>query len=94
MTKEKEKKDNNQVESGQTRPRLLQGKVVGGKMSKTVVVLVNRFKQHPKYKKRYLISKKYKAHSESGQYKVGDRVIIKECRPMSRDKKWIVVKKR
>lgn len=71
----------------------LTGKVVSNKMLKTVVVLVERLKEHPKYKKRFKVRKKYKAHDEKGEYKIGDRVIIEECRPMSKEKKWRVIKK-
>ncbi len=70
----------------------LQGTVVSNKMAKTVVVKVERVKEHPKYKRRYKVHKKYKAHVESGEYKVGDRVIIEESRPISKDKRWRVVK--
>ena len=62
-------------------------------MQKTVVVEIERIKEHPKYKRRFRSSKKYKAHAESEDYKVGDRVIIEECRPISKDKKWRVIKK-
>ncbi len=71
----------------------LVGKVVSDKMQKTVIVRVERVKLHPKYKKRYKTYKKYKAHDEKGQYKIGDRVIIEECRPISKEKKWRVIKK-
>ena len=71
----------------------LQGKVVSTKMPKTVVVKVERIKEHKKYKKRYKVFKKYKAHFEKGEYKAGDRVIIEECRPLSKEKKWRVVSK-
>jgi small subunit ribosomal protein S17 len=71
----------------------LTGKVVSDKMAKTVVVLVERLKEHPKYHKRYRVSKKYKAHCETGEYKTGDTVVIEECRPMSADKHFVVVKK-
>jgi len=60
-------------------------------MAKTVVVLVERLKEHPKYRKRYRVSKKYKAHDEKGEYKAGDTVVIEECRPLSADKKFRVV---
>ena len=73
--------------------RKLKGTIVSDKMSKTVVVSVERIKEHPKYKKRYKVHKKYKAHSEKGDYKVGDKVIIEECKPMSKDKRWKVVNK-
>lgn len=69
------------------------GKVISNKMQKTVVVLVERIKEHPKYKRRFKISKKYKAHDEKQECKVGDRVIIEECRPISKEKKWRVLKK-
>lgn len=73
--------------------RRLQGTVVSDKMSKTVVVQVVRMKMHSKYKKRYVVSKKYKAHDEKGEYHVGDQVMIEECRPLSKDKRWRVVAK-
>ncbi len=69
--------------------KTLQGVVVSDKMQKTVVVKVDRFEKHPKYGKYLKISKKYKAHDEAG-HKVGDVVTIVECRPMSKDKHFIV----
>jgi small subunit ribosomal protein S17 len=71
--------------------RQLKGLVVSDKMQKTVVVSVERIKEHKKYKRRYKINKKYKAHDEKGEYKIGDTVTIEECRPMSKDKRWRVV---
>lgn len=73
--------------------RKLIGTIVSDKSQKTVVVKVERIKKHPKYKKRYKVFKKYKAHNEKGDYKVGDKVVIEECRPISKDKKWQVIKK-
>jgi len=73
--------------------RQLQGIVVSDKMQKTIVVKVETIKTHPKYKKRYKRHKKYKAHIEAREYKLGDKVIIEECRPISKDKKWRVLKK-
>jgi len=73
--------------------RRFQGTVVGNKMHKTVSVLVEGFKMHPRYLKRYKVSKKYKAHDEKNEYKIGDVVIIQECRPISKDKRWRVIKK-
>ena len=70
--------------------RKLKGKVVSNKMQKTVVVEVETIKTHPKYKKRYKISKKYKAHDEKNKYQIGDRVVIEETRPLSKGKKWVV----
>lgn len=73
--------------------RQLTGTVISNKMRKTIVVKVERIKEHPKYKRRYKLHKKYKAHDEKGEYHVGDRVIIEECRPLSREKKWRVIGK-
>ena len=71
----------------------LRGVVVSDRMQKTVVVEVTRLKQHPKYKKQYKLTKKYKAHDEKGEYHTGEKVIIAECRPMSKDKRWRIVGK-
>ena len=73
--------------------RVLKGTVISDKMQKTVVVSITRLKKHPKYKKYYKVSKKYKAHVEKGEYHVGDKVLIQETRPMSKGKRWIVVGK-
>ena len=71
---------------------ILSGVVVSDKMNKTVVVSVSRFTPHPKYGKFYKISKKYKAHDEENKFKVGDKVEIMETRPISKDKKYKVVR--
>jgi small subunit ribosomal protein S17 len=71
----------------------LKGKVVSNKMKKTVVVKVEQLKKDKKYKRRYNYLKSYKAHDEKKECKIGDEVIIEECRPMSKDKKWRVVKR-
>ena len=73
--------------------RLLKGVVVSDKMDKTIIVSVSRIKKHPKYKKRYQVNKKYKVDDAKNEYKIGDKVIIKESRPISKDKKWRVNKK-
>lgn len=67
------------------------GVVVSNKIQKTIVVKVTRIKIHPIYRKRYRFSKKYKIHDEKNQAKVGDEVIFKECRPLSKDKKWRLI---
>jgi small subunit ribosomal protein S17 len=72
----------------------LTGKVVSDKMDKTVVVNVTRFVAHKKYGKYFKIDKRFKAHSENNEYKIGDVVIIEECRPMSKDKNFIVIGKK
>jgi len=69
------------------------GKVVSNKMEKTVVVEIERLKEHPKYKRRFKVHKRYKAHDEKKEFKVGDKVIIEECRPISKEKRWRVIKK-
>jgi len=71
--------------------RQIKGKVVSIKMQKTVVVQIDNIKEHPKYKKRYKVSKKYKAHNEENKYKLGDKVIIEECKPLSKDKHFKIV---
>jgi len=71
----------------------LTGIVVSDKMQKTVVVTVESIKEHPKYKRRYKIHKKYKVHDENKEYKVGDKVIIEETSPISKDKKFKVIGK-
>lgn len=73
--------------------RQLQGIIISDKMQKTVVVQVERIKEHPKYKRKYKFHKKYKAHFEYGEYRAGDKVVIEECRPVSKDKKWRLIKK-
>jgi small subunit ribosomal protein S17 len=73
--------------------KTLRGTVVSDKMDKTVVVSVERFVKHPKYKKFQKSSKRYKAHDELNSAKVGDQVTIRECRPMSKDKTFELVTK-
>ncbi|EJF75790.1 30S ribosomal protein S17 [Bartonella alsatica] len=72
--------------------RILQGVVVSDKSDKTVVVKVERRYSHPLLKKTVRQSKKYKAHDENNQFKIGDQISIQESRPISKDKRWIVVK--
>ena len=71
--------------------RVLQGTVVSDKNEKTVVVKVERRFTHPLFKKTVRRSKNYKAHDEANVKKVGDMVFIEECRPISKDKRWVVV---
>jgi len=72
--------------------RRLIGRVASDKMQKTVVVEVVRFKRDPVYKKYVRVRKRYKAHDEKNEFKTGDRVEIEEHRPLSREKRWKVVK--
>ncbi len=69
------------------------GTIVSDKMSKTVVVEVNEQKRHPKYHKSYKFTKRFKAHSENGEYHVGDKVEIEETKPISKDKHFRVLRK-
>ena len=71
--------------------RILQGVVVSAKQDKTVVVSVERQVMHPVYKKIVKKSKKFAAHDENNQYKVGDIVSIEESRPYSKTKTWTVI---
>ena len=74
-------------------PKKLEGVVVSDRMQKTAVVLVTRLKKYPKYKKYYKVSKKFKAHDEENAYKIGDKVVIQETRPLSKDKRWKILAK-
>ena len=70
--------------------RSLNGTVVSDKMDKSIVVSVERQFAHAKYKKQIKRTAKYKAHDENNTAKVGDRVSIQECRPLSKDKRWLL----
>jgi len=69
------------------------GKIISNKMQKTVVVEVERRFSHPLYKKVITYHKKYKAHNENLKLEVGDKVLIEETRPISKDKHFVVIKK-
>ena len=71
--------------------RVLRGTVVSDKGDKTIVVKVERRVMHPLYKKYIKRTKKYAAHDETNQFKEGDIVQIRECRPISKRKSWEVV---
>jgi len=72
------------------RRRALVGTVTSDKMDKTVVVTIERTTRHPLYGKVVKVNKKYKAHNENNEAKLGDVVRIRECRPISKDKKFFV----
>ncbi len=72
--------------------KIYTGKIINDKMDKTVVVAVERLTQHPLYRKTIKKVSKFKAHDEENKCKVGDKVSIIESRPLSRDKRWRVVK--
>ena len=72
--------------------RQLTGTVASNKMTKTVIVKVESVKVHPKYHKRYTVTKKYPAHAEEA-LAIGDKVVIEESKPFSKTVNWQVVKK-
>lgn len=80
------------VEEKLSSRRKLIGRVKSDKMQKTVVVEVVRFKMDPVYKKYVRVRKRYHAHDENEEYNVGDRVEIIEHRPLSKHKRWKVVR--
>ena len=70
--------------------RELEGNVASNRMDKTVVVVVQRLVKHPLYQKYIRKKTRYKAHDEKNECRIGDRVLIVESRPLSRDKRWRV----
>ena len=76
-----------------TKKQRLIGTVTSDKMMKTVVVKVDIRKRHPKYKKAYTVSRKFKAHDENNEYHTGEKVMIEAVRPISKDKKFKVISK-
>lgn len=70
--------------------RIITGKVISNKMDKTIVVAVDTYKSHPKYHKKYKVTKKFYAHDEKNECQIGDTVTITESRPLSRLKRWIL----
>jgi small subunit ribosomal protein S17 len=80
-----------QTEEARGRRKVRQGTVVSDKSDKTVTVVVERRFPHPLYRKQVKRSKRYHAHDENNEYKVGDTVRIMETRPLSKTKRWRVV---
>ena len=77
------------VARGHKKERL--GEVVSNKMAKTIVVRVQRRFPHPRFRKVVTAFKKFYAHDEKGEAKLGDKVRIQECRPLSKTKRWRLV---
>ena len=73
--------------------RTIIGTVVSDKMKKTVVVEVEITKINQKYRKSFKIQRRFKAHDEQGEYKVGDKVMLEATRPLSKEKRWRVTGK-
>ena len=92
MDKENKKIDTEKVNKKKIF-RELKGIVVSNKMQKTVVVKVNVNRAHKLYKRRYNVSKNYKAHDENEEYREGDHDLIRQISPLSKDKRWAVIRK-
>ena len=80
------------AEERTTAQRERQGLVVSDKMDKTIVVQVSAVKPHAKYKKIIRTTDRLKAHDEQNEARVGDTVLVRECRPLSKDKTWRLIK--
>ena len=70
----------------------LKGIVVSDKSDKTVVVEIKRWETHPIYKKKFTITKKYQVDDPGNKHKIGDSVMIEETRPISKYKRWKIIK--
>ena len=81
------------METKEIKGRKITGVVVSDKMQKTAVVQVVRLKMHPKYRKQYKVTMKFKAHNPENRFKTGDKVVMRETRPMSKEKNWIIIEK-
>ncbi len=77
----------------QKKIRKITGTVVSDKMSKTRVVAVTRLKKHPRYLKYQKLTTRFKAHDEQNAYHTGDKVVIRETKPLSKEKRWVIVEK-
>ncbi len=80
-----------QAEVASKMSKTVEGIVVSDKMDKTIVVLVERKVRHPKYEKILTRSTKFHVHDEKSEAKMGDTVLIKESRPLSKTKAWVLV---
>jgi small subunit ribosomal protein S17 len=79
------------AEQPTTKQRERQGLVVSDKMDKTIVVQVSTVKPHAEYKKVVRRTSRLKAHDENNEARIGDTVLVRECRPLSRDKTWRLI---
>ena len=77
----------------QKKIRKITGVVVSDKMTKTRVIAVSRLKKHPRYLKYQTLTTRFKAHDENNEYHTGDKVVIAETKPLSREKRWTIVGK-
>ena len=74
-----------------TQQRNFEGEVASVKESKTIHVVVKTTKMHPKYRKQYIVSRKFAVHDEHSRAKLGNLVTFVECRPLSKTKRWTLV---
>jgi small subunit ribosomal protein S17 len=72
--------------------RTITGIVTSKKMDKTLVLTVHSYRNHPKYKKRYRVSKKFYVHNPENKYEVGEEITVYESKPLSKLKRWSVAK--
>ena len=77
----------------QKKIRKITGTVVSDKMTKTRVIAVSRLKKHPRYLKYQTLTSRFKAHDVNNEYHTGDKVVIAETKPLSREKRWTIVGK-
>lgn len=70
----------------------IKGIVVSDKMDKTVIIGVDTLKNHPKYQKKYKVTKRYKIHDPENKYKIGDAVEFVQCKPISKEKRFKIAR--
>jgi small subunit ribosomal protein S17 len=80
------------AEQPTTKQRERQGLVVSDKMDRTIIVQVAAVKPHAEYRKIVRRTSRLKAHDENNEARIGDTVLVRECRPLSRDKTWRLIK--
>jgi small subunit ribosomal protein S17 len=93
MTENKTKENTLENETLKNKKKVFSGVVVSNKMKDSIVVEVSKYTKHPKYKKFIKKTKKYMAHDEGNTKEIGDKVEIMETRPISKNKKFILVER-
>lgn len=81
------------TKSTEKKVKIIRGEVVSDSMDKTVVINASRIKTHNLYHKKFTLNKKYKAHDENNEFRIGDIVEIAPSKPFSKDKNYIVINK-
>lgn len=87
----KKTKKNTETQETVLNGKVLSGVVVSDKMKDTVVVSVSRYFKHPKYQKFMTVDKRYKVHNPGNTVKVGDKVSIRETKPISKTKRFVII---